>query len=388
MNSSTGIVALMLVVLWLAYFLPTRVQQRQQLLDSQLGDRFSGSLRVLAVAGGSPRGSAPDVARTGRRTADAHLPGAAPVLMIEQHERPRPMSSTYAPRPVGGDGASRLAPTGLSPARSAMLARRAAAARRRLILTLGLLVVTVGVVVAAAVGVLAWAVVAVPAALLVAVLVLGRRASASAARSDAAWHAERRARAASRASRDVVGAPVVPRRATGHAVRRSAAETGMIPRVASPATSAGGSKDGVGSGDGGSEIERAREAARAAADDETRTEVIAVVEAPVGTAAGAKSAPAAAAPTATAPATATESDDDLGRAWNPVPVPRPTYTMKPAAPRREPAPLTDATPTVRRGDAGPVRTAAPAAATPAAVHPESLGVDLNQVLARRRAAGQ
>src|SRR5690606_8123228 len=29
-----------------------------------------------------------------------------------------------------------------------------------------------------------------------------------------------------------------------------------------------------------------------------------------------------------------------GRAWDPVPVPPPTYTMKASAPRREPAPLT------------------------------------------------
>ncbi|MEK8227788.1 hypothetical protein NKG05_19320 [Oerskovia sp. M15] len=43
---------LALFILWFAYYVPHRIKQRQQLLDSRVEDRFSGSLRVLAVASG------------------------------------------------------------------------------------------------------------------------------------------------------------------------------------------------------------------------------------------------------------------------------------------------------------------------------------------------
>ncbi|MDF2806267.1 MAG: hypothetical protein K0S43_1213, partial [Cellulosimicrobium sp.] len=91
-----------------------------------------------------------------------------------------------------------------------------------------------------------------------------------------------------------------------------------------------------------------------------------------------------------------------GRAWDPVPVPPPTYTMKPTAPRREPAPLTDddVVSPARAGTA-PAPAAAvevvvdvpsgapePAAGDERKPSTETLGLDLNEILARRRAAGQ
>jgi len=74
---------------------------------------------------------------------------------------------------------------------------------------------------------------------------------------------------------------------------------------------------------------------------------------------------------------AAEVEED---SWQPVPVPRPTYTLKAPAPRREPAPLEIPEPAV----------AEPAAATAA---PEELsepaaGLDLDAILARRRAVGE
>ena len=42
--------ALALAVLWGAYYVPQQLRQRNQLVESRVEDRFSGSLRVLAVA--------------------------------------------------------------------------------------------------------------------------------------------------------------------------------------------------------------------------------------------------------------------------------------------------------------------------------------------------
>ncbi|TWH30936.1 hypothetical protein L600_002800000010, partial [Isoptericola variabilis J7] len=92
MESAAGLAALALFVLWLGYWVPQRLRHRQQLLESRVEDRFSGGLRVLAVAGGGP-------------------------------------SAAIAPP---AERASRLA----------LLERRAARARRRLVLTLLLVVLT------------------------------------------------------------------------------------------------------------------------------------------------------------------------------------------------------------------------------------------------------
>ena len=50
-ESASGIVALAVFLLWVGFYVPHRVRHRQQLLDARTDDRFSGSLRVLAVAG-------------------------------------------------------------------------------------------------------------------------------------------------------------------------------------------------------------------------------------------------------------------------------------------------------------------------------------------------
>ncbi len=74
--------------------------------------------------------------------------------------------------------------------------------------------------------------------------------------------------------------------------------------------------------------------------------------------------------------------------------------MKPTAPRREPAPLTDddvVSPTrsarvepvvAAVADAAPSGAPAPAAGDERKPSTETLGLDLNEILARRRAAGQ
>ena len=321
--SPAGIAALGVVGLWLAYLVPHRLRHRQQLLESRTDDRYSGSMRVLAVADGKadrhrtqavrpPSGTAILTPVRGTRIIAAPAGGATGGGNMD-----RPHES-HEKRVI--DAARRIAQRHAQ--RAALLARRRASARRRLVLVLALLALTAGGWTAVGIGVLGAAIAAVPSVLLVATLALGRAAVVSAQRGDAAWQREEAALA--RAARPVArGAGPV---ATGRAVRGSDDDTLVIEKVVDVATPA------------------------------------------------------------------TSADD--GASWQPVPVPRPTYTLKSPAPRWEPAPLEI-----------PERTAAPAAAARGegelagglttgvgdeAAHAErpAASLDLDAILARRRAVGE
>lgn len=80
-----------------------------------------------------------------------------------------------------------------------------------------------------------------------------------------------------------------------------------------------------------------------------------------------------------APATAETSAVTDGPTWVPVPVPRPAYALKPAVRRPEPAPLA-------LDDAGDAAAGYERALQVAA--PATGGIDLDAILARRRAAGE
>lgn len=250
--------------------------------------------------------------------------------------------------------------------RAAALARRAAAARRRAALTLALVVVVAA----------GWSVVGlagatvllgvVPTVALGAVLTLGRRAVVSAARADAAWEAGAATRAPLPASSRRTGA-------VGRAVRPSDATTEVMARIAAQAPLAAPAS--------------ASEAAPTVTDGEASR-------------AGLRTA-----------------DPEPGSGtWAPVPVPRPAYTLKPAARRAEPVPLVLDQPDVRAAQAGDhastsvsddAATAggevAPGQATtdssgatvspdpaagPARTAPRGAALDLDAILARRRASGE
>ncbi|QJW35918.1 hypothetical protein [Cellulosimicrobium protaetiae] len=420
MESASGIVALAVFLLWVGFYVPHRVRHRQQLLEARTDDRFSGSLRVLAVAG--PGGGVPGGwdARLDGVTAVASIgPGPSAdggrALLGGAGPQDRPESRTHDEEGTHAMGStvsaspSRGAPPRRQPAseqsRLALLERRAAAARRRLALTVVLLLASVAVWVVVALGYVSWWAGVVPTAFLGLVLVLGRRAVLAAQRSDAAWLAERRA--AARAARGtVLGAPPAPRgarpRVTGRAVHGSQVSTQMIPRVtpkdlaranATAAALSGGSavpspreratsSSTTVAEDPGSEEPASASAGPAAVVTEVAVEVAEVVEVDV--------------------APADEDHVPSGRAWDPVPVPPPTYTMKPTAPRREPVPLTDddvvsptragSTPApvvvAEAGADAPSRAPEPAVGDERKPSTETLGLDLNEILARRRAAGQ
>ncbi len=421
-ESASGIVALAVFLLWVGFYVPHRVRHRQQLLEARTDDRFSGSLRVLAVAGPGGGGSGGWDARLDGVAAVASigpgpsadggralLGGAAtqdrPAGRTHEEEGTHAMGSTDSASP------SRGAPPRRQPAseqsRLALLERRAAAARRRLALTVVLLLASVAVWVVVALGYLPWWAGVVPTAVLGLVLVLGRRAVLAAQRSDAAWLAERRA--AARAARGtVLGAPPAPRgarpRVTGRAVHGSQVSTQMIPRVTPQDLARANATADALSGEGplgASPRERVTAPSTTTAEDSGSEE-------PASARTGSSEAPAVATDVADEVVEVVEVevvDEEhvpSGRAWDPVPVPPPTYTMKPTAPRREPAPLTaDDVVSPARAGAAPAPVAAaevavdvPSGAPEPAVgderkpSTETLGLDLNEILARRRAAGQ
>ncbi|MCL1869321.1 MAG: hypothetical protein FWF90_02780 [Promicromonosporaceae bacterium] len=361
-TSAAGIAALALFVLVLGYWVPLRVRQRDQLAAARVEDRFSGGLRVLTVGAS---GMIPRPVRASLPAPDA----TAGLLTMAADPVRVPVPATRSAREE-----TEMPQIPARSSRLAMLEERAQRARRRLTITLVLLLATVGTWTAVAVTPLLWPAALAPTALLVMVLALGRAAAAAARRADARWAAERRAaeRRALQQRALAAGGPRAPRnraRVTGRAVRGSSAMTQMIPAV--------------------------------------KIQVIEEVTAP---------APAAEAPVEAPP---------TGTAWEPRPVPLPTYVTKPPAPRREPRPLTGPTPAVSTGwstspslragetpevvgeattswslgatqDAalGPTATPAPATAhdDPMAVEEprprtETLGLPLEQILARRRAAG-
>lgn len=268
-----------------------------------------------------------------------------------------------------------------APARAGLHARRAAAARRRALLTVTLLVLTAATgVLAATSAVSGWFVLA-PAALLAAVLVLGRRSVRANALADAAWEARERGRRAARPGPRLAGrpAPAVRPQVTGHAVKSSQSHTQMIARVNPGGVGGAGAvdadvvgPDAVGAGSGSGDA------------------------AGTGHVAGTGDAAGSAADTGEADAAAGEAPG--AAEWVAVPVPRPVYTMKSAAPRWDPAPLTAemAQITLARrselaaGDRTPKGEGEPAASATdeAEVPSDSLGVNLDSVLARRRAAGE
>lgn len=356
MYEFAGPATLVVVGLWIAYLVPHKLRHRQQLLESRTDDRFSDALRVLAVTGpeGSSRRRRADVARSIRPDCgpvDKRVGLLTPGRGARVVETDR--GGTHVDRPhgtqdrIGADAARRAAQ--LHAAHAAATARRGAAARRRGVLAGVLLAAAVAgwvVVGVTALGVLAGV---VPTVLLAAVLGLGRHAVVQGQAAEAEW--QRRISEASAPLR-AREARAARRAAPGRAVRPSAADTQAITRVQVDAD--------------GAAVQPVRDGGRE------------------------------------------------GDTWSPVAVPRPTYTTKAPAPRREPAPLGDVEGSTHAAAAArpatedvavpeapevPAEAAAPAEQTPAetpaaagttepATAEPSGSIDLNAVLARRRAAGE
>lgn len=328
MSQTAGALLVAVAVLWIAYLVPHRLRYRQQLAECRTDDRFSERLRVVRVAAPAAPGEGPgrrEVGRGGRVLLHPPRRGGGPV------DRPHGPADRVVASAIRRTAAERAA-------RAAYLARRRAAARRRAVLAAVLALATVAGWAGVAVGALL-AVGVAPTVLLLTVLVLGRRAVIAGRRADAAWAAGAPARAATpRSTREPT--------AVGYARRPSEATTEVLERVAQAA-----------------DEDVAEHAAEDLVDD--------LVEADEADEAPADRADVAAGPT-----------------WEPVPVPRPSYALKPAVRRPEPAPLVlDEREADAAADGARDEVAAPEAEAEAA--PPATGrFDLDAVLARRRAAGE
>ncbi|WP_421742022.1 hypothetical protein [Cellulomonas sp.] len=375
MNDLAGPVALALVGLWVAYLVPHKLRHRQQLLESRADDRFSEALRVVAVSDRRIRleASSAECGPTASSTAGLLTPGKGlPVATGSA------TGGTTVDRPHGtqdrmtADAARRAAQA--RAARAASVARRGAAARRRALLAGFLVVATV--VAWTVVGLnplVTWVAGAVPTVLLGSVLVLGRRAVLAGREADEAW-----AQKIADERRVASGARTGAMRAVATASRTAPAAT--------PAATAAQEAPAA-----PVEAPMAFVTGRAVHPSDASTEVFARIVEDKGESEG----PARHASTGQVPVvrrsvsdrtSETAAEDD--EAWSPVPVPRPTYTMKASAPRREPVPLEnlEGSTAARTAD---VETPADTERTPLEAPVETTGsIDLNAVLAKRRVAGE
>jgi len=321
----TGPIALALVGLWVAYLVPHKLRYRQQLVESRVDDRFSDALRVVAVSD-----------RPGRARAQAPVtgpdcrPAGTPGLLTPGRGVLVAATSTA----TGGRTVDR--PTAQHDRLTAEFARRTAQARaqhaaataRRGAAARRRGVLATSLVILTVVGVVVAA--AVPAVTWVAGAVPGAL---------------------------LTTVLVLGRRAV---VAGRAADAAFAERMA--------------------EAARAAQEARARA---TRALTGATRAVPQPTVTGHAVRPS---DSPTQMIARVVVDDS----WSPVPVPKPTYSLKPEAPRREPVALQNLEGSTAAAVASPVAESTPAATVPAEVSaPATTGsIDLDAVLARRRASGQ
>ena len=344
-----GWVVVALALVMFGYLVPYLVRSRQQLADSRVDDRFSGAMRVV-VTGTTPK----------RTTGEHHTP-ARPYLHDPRRRTENPaVNRPMSPTERSAADARRLA--ALRAARAAEISRRQAAARRRLILTLVLLTASIGGWTAVGASGASIALGLVPTVLLGAVLVLGRRAAKAAARRNAA----------DRAAMARLQLTPAARSAGTRAVAGSRTHSPQV-TAAGPAVTA--------ADDATTADDATPEAGPTPSADDTTTDATATSTA------------------ATEPATS--------RSWTPVPVPVPSYTLKAPAPRRDVAAHVPEEVAIAAPEAGSVRDLsladiegspyAPVARSAQSPEQPAVeesttqapagGLDLDSVLARRRAVG-
>jgi hypothetical protein len=311
----SSLIFLAIIAMWAAYLLGHWVRRRDQLATARSIDRFSESMRVLER-------------RTPTRPVSAARPTAR-AYVVATVRRPLP-ATVRRPAVALPAAATRSAATVHRP----RIGR--AAARRRARLVLGLLVATALAWLLAASTNLSWWPAAVVTALLVAVLVQMRRTARPVGRraSDRSPARPRTRRSRSLASR----VPVPARRPRHHQdVRAVVQQLTAAPRLEPAAAASTGSS------------------LLSTPEDDPQL-------------------PPSASTDAVPAGSAEPSPADGG--WQPVPVPPPTYTLKPKArpPVRRPVPAPDLA-----DDVSP--------AQPTAQQPAPPAFDLDEILERRIASG-
>ncbi len=282
---------------------------------------------------------------------------------------------------------------------AAAQSRRAAAARRRGLLAALLLVATSAGWAVVGFTTVPWYAGAIPTALLVVTLVAGRLAVVAGTNNDARWRqmvddAERQAAKARTGSVRTV----VPR---SSGTRRAAAPRSTEVRRQAPRAAVGSTRPRV---DLATTALSSGPVGRAVRPSEHVTDVFDVIVADRGDVATSLRHASGPTPAARPPAPSTTSGpvqstpsrratDERARPsepvvaaeraadWEPVDVPPPAYTLKPAVPRPDPAPLSEPT----SADQAPTEPLLEPASEPEPV--TSGSIDLDAVLERRRASG-
>lgn len=328
----SSLIFLVVIAIWAAYFLQHWVRRREQLAIARSVDRFSESMRVLERRSAL---TAPDLSEP-QPTSYAVSPARAarPQVLVKRAD-----SSAAAGVISSATHSAPGSSTGSAPAASAAPALRdpaplATGRRARGLTFLGVVIALLATVVLAALGAVPAPAVAAPVGALGAVLVWMRRgAQAEQAARREASRRQRAQRAGARAER------VQPTSVRSQGPVRRVAHTDSSPEDAVPSARAGQPEAPVlemaDSADPGADAERV-----------ARREGLYDIQAVETAEAGQRAArvPTSPPPAPVLPTGPLVDEDDIPLTWDPVPVPRPTYTMKAMAQRHAPAPVEQGVP--------------------------------------------
>lgn len=314
----SSLVFLVIIAIWAAYFVQHWVRRREHLATARSVDRFSESMRVLEhraalpvadLSAPQPRSYAVSPAR----------PARAEILVKRAGRAPEAAPAAETPA-----HASRLAAAAPSAAVSVASSRRVRGLT--LLGSLAALVVSLGL---AAFGALPWLAVLVPVAAVAGALVWVRSGvkAAQAARHVARDGAGARPGAADPSARGTAGRAAAPSRAA------RVAQTHREQRSTRPAAPAAAQAPAYTSSTpaGAEAAEPEAVVARESFYDLQAVERGAAVAAEPVLEHGAVARAIAAMPLV--------DEDDIPLTWDPVPVPRPTYTMKAVAHRTQAPPV-------------------------------------------------
>ena len=344
----SSLVFLVIIAVWAAYFVQYWVRRREHLATARSVDQFSESMRVLErrtalpvadLSVPSPRSYAVSPARAVRAQVLVKRAETTTFTMTATPgatTRPAPSSDldhaaahrdeawgweepAPAPGKPGRDTEHGFAPALVRPARKV----------RGATLLASLLAVVVALPLAAF-GLLSWVAVLVPVAAVAASVAWLRQAAAA---EQAARRAARRTSRGSDAQR-----PVADRRASQQGAGPAAQRTAPRRPVGREETTVRESSPAVAGEDSAPGHDTAaRPAAPALYDFQEVERGLAAPDATSAPAARVATAPGAAqAPESVVLARPLVDEDDIPLTWDPVPVPRPTYTMKSRATRPAP----------------------------------------------------
>ncbi len=326
----SSLVFLVIIAIWAAYFIQHWVRRREHLATARSVDRFSESMRVLEhraalpvadLSAPQPRSYAVSPARPARAEILVKRAGRAPEAAAAP-EAPTASGPASAPAPaVASARTSAPASSGLSSRRMRGLT---------LLGSLAVLLVTLGL---AAFGILPWAAVLVPVAAVAGALVWVRSGV------KAAQAARRAARTAPAAGAAPAGRGAGTHRVPSSSPAVRAPQTHREQRTSRPVAPAAAATSSVSTPSAGADAEQAEPepvVTRESFYDLEAVERGPVPAEPVGEVRVAMAEPVPAAPLV--------DEDDIPLTWDPVPVPRPTYTMKAVASRTPGPPVAKGVP--------------------------------------------